>query len=153
MYKELKSDYILLLRLHPAVKIELDNKYPDFVIDVSSYQNLNDLLVVTDLLITDYSSIPFEFALLNKPMIFFAYDLDEYAHSRGFWEDYQELVPGPIVTDTDSLINCIEESHFDLNRVKSFADQWNQYSKGYSSERLIQAIYYEDKQYQVVDQI
>ena len=152
MYQAFKNDYILMLRLHPAIKMELNHEYPDFVIDVSTYHQLNDLLVVTDLLITDYSSIPFEFALLNKPMIFFAYDLDEYASSRGFWESYRELVPGPIVHDTDALIECIKEDNFDMSRIRSFADQWNQYSRGYSSERLIQAIYHEDKQYQVVDQ-
>lgn len=153
MHQELKDDYILLLRLHPAIKAALNNKYPDFVIDVSDYHQLNDLLVITDLLITDYSSIPFEFALLHKPMLFFAYDLDAYADSRGFWEDYQALVPGPVVSDTEALIQCIQEDRFDLNQVKLFADQWNQYSRGYSSERLIEAIYHEDKQYQVVDQV
>ncbi len=152
MYRDLKNDYILLLRLHPAIKFELNNKYPNFVIDVSDYPQLNDLLVVTDLLITDYSSIPFEFALLNKPMIFFAYDLEEYADSRGFWENYQQLVPGPVVNNTDVLVQCIRENYFELHQVKLFADQWNQYSRGYSSERLIETIYHEDKQYQVVDQ-
>lgn len=152
MYQAFKKDYILMLRLHPAIEMELSHEYPDFVIDVSAYHQLNDLLVVTDLLITDYSSIPFEFALLDKPMIFFAYDLDEYANSRGFWENYRELVPGPIVHDTDALIECIKKNDFDMNRVRNFADQWNQYSRGYSSERLIQTIYREGRQYQVVDQ-
>jgi len=153
MYEELKDDYILLLRLHPAMKVELNNEYPDFIIDVSKYQNLNHLLIITDLLITDYSSIPFEFSLLNKPMIFFAYDLNEYANSRGFWEDYQDFIPGPIVDDTDSLIRCIKEGLFDLSQIKSFADQWNQYSRGYSSKQLIKSIYAQDGAYKVVDQV
>ena len=59
--------------------------------------DIHHVLVGTDILITDYSSIPFEFSLLGKPMIFFAYDLDEYKETRGFVEDYEKLVPGPVV--------------------------------------------------------
>lgn len=153
MHEQLKDDYVLLLRLHPAMKVSLNNDYPDFVIDVSSDHYLNHLLVITDVLITDYSSIPFEFSLLNRPMVFFAYDLEGYTKSRGFWEDYEGLVPGPIVRDTASLVRCIEADDFDLAKVRSFAQQWNQYSRGNSSEQLIQAIYHEHKQYQVVDQL
>src|SRR5699024_3027947 len=68
MYKQLKSDYILFLKLHPAVNGTFENKYPGFVYNVSSYPNINELLVITDLLVTDYSSIPFEYAFLNRPM-------------------------------------------------------------------------------------
>src|SRR5699024_2135915 len=98
LYRELRDEYVLLLRLHPAVRGTFVNQYPDFVLDVSGYPDIHSLLIVTDLLITDYSSIPFEFSILGKPMIFFAYDLEYYAATRGFWEDYESLVPGPIVT-------------------------------------------------------
>lgn len=152
MYKKLKDNYILFLRLHPAIKMELSHEYPDFVVDVSNYDHLNHLLVVSDILITDYSSIPFEFALLNKPMIFFAYDLDKYANSRGFWEDYEEFVPGPIVKNTRDLIDEIHKGNFDMDKIKHFADQWNQYSTGHSSELLIKTLYTSDEAYRVVDQ-
>src|SRR5699024_10134934 len=84
MYKSLKYDYVLILKLHPAVNGTFENKYPGFVYNLSSYPNINHLLVISDLLVTDYSSIPVEFSLLNKPMIFYAYDLDDYAASTGF---------------------------------------------------------------------
>jgi len=99
------------------------------------------VLVGTDILITDYSSIPFEFSLLEKPMIFFAYDLDEYKETRGFGEDYEKLVPGPVVKDTDSVIEVIKQDQFDLGHVKAFAQEWNEYSNGDSSKRLIEALY------------
>src|SRR5699024_12558819 len=82
MYQAFKHDYVLLLRLHPAINGEFQNKYPGFVINVSGNYNINHLLVITDILITDYSSIPFEFSLLNKPMVFFAYDLEDRKSTR-----------------------------------------------------------------------
>src|SRR5699024_10992223 len=68
MYSRLREDHVLFLRLHPAVTVEVKNTYPDFVYNVSNEYNINHLLLITDILITDYSSIPFEFALLQKPM-------------------------------------------------------------------------------------
>ncbi|SFE11056.1 CDP-glycerol glycerophosphotransferase, TagB/SpsB family [Lentibacillus persicus] len=146
MYQKLKDKYVLFLRLHPAVNADFQNKYPGFVINVSSYPYLNHLLTVTDLLITDYSSIPFEFALLNKPMVFFAYDLDRYTMDKGFWTSYEDLVPGPVAETTRDLVSIIETESFDMSRVRRFAHEWNKYSQGKSSERLIKAIYTEDEQ-------
>lgn len=146
MYEALHKDYVLLLRLHPAVKASLPNSYPDFIVDVSSYPDVNHLLVVTDILVSDYSSIPFEFALMKKPMIFFAYDLEEYAEARGFWEKYEDLVPGPIVTNTDELIEIITNEEFDMERVTTFANEWNMYSNGQSSKQLIHALYPESEE-------
>ena len=141
MYKELKDDYVLFLRLHPAVSVELSNDYPDFVFNVSKDYNINHLMIITDILISDYSSIPFEFSILNKPMIFFAYDIDEYAETRGFWDNYDKLVPGPIVENTDDLIEILKTDDFDMKLINDFYNEWNQYSDGNSSERLIKAIY------------
>lgn len=151
MYKYLSKDYVLFLRLHPAINAQFKNDFPGFVYNVSSYPDINHLLVVTDILISDYSSIPFEFSLLNKPMLFFAYDLDEYTKTRGFWENYEELVPGPVVKHTSDLIDIIKNNQFNLQEVSSFANQWNQYSRGYSSERLIQALYKDEEQLQAAE--
>lgn len=154
MYHAFKDDFVLFLRLHPAIDGEFQNKHPGFVINVSSYHNINHLLIVSDILISDYSSIPFEFSLLEKPMVFLAYDLELYKETRGFWEDYEDFVPGPIVKTTDDLIHVIKSNSFHMNRIRSFAKQWNQYSKGLSSENLIKVIYAKEEQYkEVVDHI
>lgn len=141
MYNELKDDYVLFLRLHPAVSATLDNNYPDFVFNVSTNYNINHLLVISDILISDYSSIPFEFSILNRPMIFFAYDIDEYAEKRGFWDNYDKLVPGPIVENTDDLIDVLKLDDFDMKQINDFSNEWNRYSDGRSSEHLIKVIY------------
>ena len=80
LYRELQNEnYAVLLKLHPAVTAEHDvmDQFPGFVYPVTGDFHVNELLVSTDLLITDYSSIPFEFSILQKPMIFFAFDLQE----------------------------------------------------------------------------
>ncbi|MFD2637641.1 CDP-glycerol glycerophosphotransferase family protein [Piscibacillus salipiscarius] len=143
LYQELKDDYILLLRLHPAILKKYNNNYPDFIIDVSDYPEINHLLFVSDYLITDYSSIPFEYSLLNKPMIFYPYDLEEYRKTRGFWEDYETSMPGPIATTTSELIDIILKHQFDMGVIKQFSNEWNQFNHGNSSTKLIKRIYNE----------
>ncbi|ASN04117.1 CDP-glycerol glycerophosphotransferase family protein [Virgibacillus necropolis] len=145
------DQYVLFLKLHPAIKREFYNAHSNFVYDVSDMADLNELLVITDILITDYSSIPFEFSLLERPMIFFAYDKEEYANTVGFWEDYETLVPGSVVGTTEEIIEIIDKENFDPTQVREFAKQWNQYSRGNSSKNLVKALYTEEKEYQQVD--
>lgn len=139
MYKHLSKDYYLILKLHPSIKntFDIEKKYRNFVKDLSDYKQLNHLLLITDILISDYSSVPFEFSLLNKPMIFFSYDLNEYMKNRGLWYNYEDLVPGPIVKNTDELIYCIKSQSFEVRKVKAFSDNWNKYNDGQSSARFV----------------
>ncbi|MGG0130769.1 CDP-glycerol glycerophosphotransferase family protein [Bacillus tropicus] len=143
IYKELHQEYIFLIKLHPAVrnKINYLKQYSDFIFDYSLYPNVNELLLITDILITDYSSIPFEFCLLNKPMIFYPYDLEQYKKQRGFIEDYHATVPGPVVYSTKELIEVIQKNDFNMNDIKTFSQKWNQYSKGNSSGSFVEKIF------------
>lgn len=136
LYRALSDDYVLFIKLHPAVSNNISFSYGDFVFDVSDYKDTNALLLITDLLITDYSSIPFEYALLEKPMIFFAYDIEEYKVTSGLIEDYEDQMPGPVVASTEAIILAISENRFDMNRIKAFAEDWNIYSGGNSSMNL-----------------
>lgn len=145
MRQELSDDYVLFLRLHPAVssKLALDD-YEGFVYNVSSYHDINHLLLITDILISDYSSIPFEFALLERPMIFHAYDLEPYSFSRGFWEDYKGNMPGPVTKTTEEIIDAIKADQFSFEKIRHFSRQWNEHSYGFSSRNIIDAIYETD---------
>ncbi|GEM02385.1 CDP-glycerol glycerophosphotransferase, TagB/SpsB family [Halolactibacillus halophilus] len=138
----LGKDYIVLLRLHPVVRSKSTHTTNDFVIDVSDYPNLNELLIVSDYLISDYSSIPFEYALLNRPMIFFSYDLERYTKERGFFEDYHEQMPGPVVQSTEEIIDVIKSNTFELNKIADFSNVWNAYSDGHSTAKLITNVYH-----------
>ncbi|USK59540.1 CDP-glycerol glycerophosphotransferase family protein [Peribacillus asahii] len=140
LYKELhEKDYVVLLKLHPAVTMEqnIEEQFLGFVYQVNRGFHINELLVVTDLLITDYSSIPFEFSFFQRPMLFFAYDLEQYAERRGFWEDYTESMPGPIVYNTEEILEKIHSHDFMLEKVAPFNEKWNTYSNGQSSKQLI----------------
>src|SRR5690606_28064040 len=78
MKEKLGEDYVLLLRMHVIVKnkIEIDETLQSFVYDVSNYPDIQELLLITDILITDYSSVMFDFANTEKPMLFYTYDLE-----------------------------------------------------------------------------
>ncbi|MFT8317896.1 MAG: CDP-glycerol glycerophosphotransferase family protein [Sporolactobacillus sp.] len=134
MERALGNDYLLLLKLHPSVqsKPEVDHR---FVHDCSDWK-INELLLGIDILITDYSSIPFEYALLGRPMIFFAYDLEDYKRERGLDDHYLEMIPGPLVHNTDELIDTIQKAAIDEEKVTGFSEIWNQYSKGTSSKNV-----------------
>lgn len=148
MERELGDDYVLLLRLHPAIKNTSNyaNQHPDFVYDFSSAKyDIYELLLVADYLITDYSSIPYEFSLLGKPMVFFAYDLEIYEKERGLWARYETMVPGPVVKSSEEIITVIKESSFDLKVVKDYSRKWNKYSNGQSSENLVNYMFFSNK--------
>ncbi|SFD26258.1 CDP-glycerol glycerophosphotransferase, TagB/SpsB family [Bacillus sp. 491mf] len=143
MYREFGHEYVLIIKLHPAIrnKCDYEGKYEGFLYDYSSYSNINDLFLVTDVLITDYSSIPFEFCLLNKPMIFFAYDLKKYAKKRGIIGNYASSVPGPIVYNMNDLIQVLKQARFNIEDVTKFSLKWNQYSEGDASERFVNMVF------------
>ncbi|MCR5025930.1 MAG: CDP-glycerol glycerophosphotransferase family protein [Methanobrevibacter sp.] len=137
--EELSGDYVLALRLHPKIKkfysedISVDGEY----IDCSDYENEQELLLLADILITDYSSIMIEFSLLNKPIIFFAYDLDNYLENeRGFYLDYKNDLPGPIVFDSNQLIKVIGEG-VDTSRLSSFSKTQFDEINGEASKRIV----------------
>ena len=142
LYKRLKDRFIFIIKLHPAVNVSIDfeKKYPDFIYDFSPYKNVNELLVIIDYLITDYSSIPFEFAILNKPMIFYPYDLEEYKKEQGVIDNYEEMIPGPIAQNTTEIINLLVTDLIDKNKINEFHEVWNEFSKGASSKQLVQYI-------------
>ena len=120
----ISDDWVLLLKLHPFVasrfhlKEEEERKYRGRLYDYSFYPDLNTLMGVSDILVTDYSSIIFEYCLQNKPIIFYAYDLEEFSnHGRGFYEPYEEYVPGPIVHSTQDLIEVLNHDIYPMDNL------------------------------------
>ncbi|WP_141499158.1 CDP-glycerol glycerophosphotransferase family protein [Bacillus wiedmannii] len=143
MYRQLKDEYVLIVKLHPAIRnrCNYEKRYEGFLYDYSLYPNVNDLFLVTDILVTDYSSIPFEFCLLNKPIIFFAYDLKKYMKKRGVIGDYVSDAPGPVVYTTEEVVQVIKSGSFKLDTMNEFTLKWNEYSKGTSSLKFVENIF------------
>src|SRR5690606_27943611 len=109
MKEELGSDYVVLLRTHYLVAENLDlTGYEDFCLDFSMHEDIRELYLISDILITDYSSVFFDYANLKRPMIFFVYDIEDYRDNlRGFYFDFEEKAPGPLVKNTKDLIKEI----------------------------------------------
>ena len=135
----LAGQWVLLLRPHPFVhdRIHLTPDVADFAIDVSDWPDMNELMLVADLLVTDYSSAIFEFALLERPMAFFAPDHDAYERERGFYFDFRSGVPGPVFEETDELAAYVKAGDFDLERVRAFARTWFDIADGHAAERFV----------------
>lgn len=138
--RQLGDEYVLALRLHPKIK----NFYKDDIsskgkyIDVSDYESEQELMLISDIMITDYSSIMIEYSILNKPTVFFTYDLEEYlANERGFYYDFKTTVPGPIVQTSDELIEVIKNDRFDKSKISEFVSTQFDEIDGHSSERIV----------------
>lgn len=144
MRERLGEDYLLLVKLHPIIrtKIKIPDELNQFVFDVSKY-DMNELLVFSDVLITDYSSVIFDYALLEKPIIFFAYDLDEFKEkSREFYFEYEDFIPDNYVKTTEDVIEKIlhyknNDNFIELRKIKEFGEQNCEYKDGKSSERFV----------------
>ena len=147
-YSKLSEDYILIIKQHPLVKVkpEIDNLYQNFVIDLSDKMDIEELLVVADLCITDYSSLIFDYSLLEKPMLFFAYDLDEYFDWRGFYYKYNELTPGPVCRTTNEIIESIQTFRWSFyhQRVIDFKEKFMSACNGHSTDQIIDYIFNQD---------
>lgn len=108
--QELAEDHVLLFRKHPKVLDSIPGAGQGFIWDVSKYPDIADLYLITDVLITDYSSVFFDFAHSGKPMLFFTYDLEHYRDTlRGFYFDLTSRAPGPLVKTSDELIKAIRD--------------------------------------------
>lgn len=122
LYEDLGEKYAIIVKHHPFVnnRSHIRKKYKDYIIDLSANSELNDLLFVTDVLITDYSSVVFEASLLDIPMLMYAYDLERYISSRGFYYEYEDMAPGKIVRTYSDLVTAIEQQDFENDKLREF---------------------------------
>lgn len=142
IYEQLGGQYAILIKLHPFCKerFEIPEQYSDYIIDLSEEDELNDLLFVTDLLVTDYSSVVFEASLLNIPMLFYAYDLYDYISSRDFYYDFEGFVPGKIVFSERELLDAVYQNDFESSKVHDFKTKFFDHLDGKSSQRVADLI-------------
>lgn len=139
LYKFCGDEYVVLFKMHPWVSepVPIPKGYEDRFADVNKYPNINDLFYVTDLLITDYSSNIFEFSLMRKPMLFFAFDEIQYSFSRGFHRDYEESAPGKVCHTFDEVMTALETQDFDYEKVEEYVDVHFDYIDSGASDRVI----------------
>lgn len=139
LHAELATDHVVLLRSHPFVRSRYATAgVPQgFVIDVSAHPDMNELMLVSDVLVTDYSSAIYEFALTGRPIAFFAPDHAAYEAERGFYLDYSTDLPGPVFTTSTELATFLRTAAFDLERVRRFAADNFDVADGNATARFI----------------
>ncbi|HDR4408566.1 CDP-glycerol glycerophosphotransferase family protein [Bacillus cereus] len=153
LQKRLDSDYIILLRMHYLVAEQFDlEPYKGFVYDFSKHVDINELYLLSDLLITDYSSVFFDFANLKRPIIFYTYDIDSYRDKlRGFYFDLETEAPGPVVMNTEEVLE--ETLKFEMLGLSAFAEKYNTFynnycylEDGFASKRVVEKIFFGEAQ-------
>ncbi len=138
----LGDEYVLILKLHPftAKKYKMSDSdktnYGDFIFEASDVLEIETLLCAADYLIADYSSLIFEYALLDKPMIFYAYDLEKYDRDRSFYFDYKSFVPGRIVTTNEEIIASVLSGNCQQEKIKDFKNKFMSACDGNCVERI-----------------
>lgn len=144
LYEHFASEgFVFLFKIHPFVKNSpsIPYEYSDFFYDVSDYREVNDLLLLSDVMITDYSSVVFEYSLLKRKTIFFSPDLSDYMGSRNFYVDYLDFIPGTYVSDIDGLISEIETyDQVNEEKLDNFLNYYFDDLDGKASSRFVDAM-------------
>ncbi|WP_158008339.1 CDP-glycerol glycerophosphotransferase family protein [Vibrio cyclitrophicus] len=150
-FKELASklskDTVFLIRGHHLVnEILVSEEYKDFIYDVSKFDDVQDLALISDILITDYSSVFFDFSVTRKPILFYVYDYKEYKEKlRGFYVDMDKEMPGPLIYKQEDLINAIENIE-EINeeyklRYESFTRKYNYLDNGNCAQQVVEEVF------------
>lgn len=135
--KQLGEEYVLAVRFHPKFSNHVSGSN---FINVSDFENEQELLLIADLMISDYSSIAIEFAALNKPVLLFAYDFDNYVNDdRGFYFDLRDNDLGVIINSSDELIETIKNNDFQMNNSEFLKSQFD-YIDGNASKRIVDLV-------------
>lgn len=145
--EKLGSEYVILLRTHYFIADSLDvTGVEDFAYNLSKYDDISELYLISDVLITDYSSVFFDYANLKRPMLFFTYDLEKYRDIlRGFYIDIEEELPGPLLFTTEDVISAIKN----LNQLQleykekydAFYEKFCSWEDGQASRKVANAVF------------
>ena len=147
MKQELGDEYVVLLRTHHYIADNLDvTGLEDFAFNLSKYDDIAEVYLISDICITDYSSVFFDFANLKRPMLFYTYDLDKYRDVlRGFYIDMETELPGPLVYTTQEVVERIKNidalnKEFS-NRYEQFYQRFCSWEDGNASKRVVDIVF------------
>ena len=142
---ELQEDTVLIVKYHYLIMDQIDlSPYKSFIYSYDASYDISSLYLVSDMLITDYSSVMFDFNILQRPMFFYCYDLVEYKDTlRGFYFDFLDEAPGPVVLTTDELIQAIKDYNPEQykSKQKAFTLKYNHIDDGQASKRIVELIH------------
>lgn len=140
--KMLKDDYVVIFKPHYLIVNDFDiDQFQGFVYFVPPEEDIRNLYIISDALITDYSSVFFDFAILKRPMYFYMYDLDMYRDQlRGFYLDIYKDLPGKIIEDEDELLKEIQRP-YDYQQLERFNQRFNDHEDGHASQRVVDLVF------------
>ena len=142
--EELGDEYVFLVKYHYLVSDKIDwSEYKGFVYSFNEKVDISRLYLIADMMITDYSSVMFDYSILKRPMFFFAYDLENYENNlRGFYFDFLKEALGPISKTTDQLIWDIKNYNAEQwnDKYKEFSDKYNSVDDGMASKKIVEKI-------------
>lgn len=154
IYKEFNKEYVFIFKWHPALYNNLQNgtrkgydlsKYKDFYYDLSDERDINELLLVTDILVTDYSSVIFDWAFLKKPIVYFAYDQEDYENGRGLYFPFEEYIYGSVAKDCKELIKAIAKADLCKDKREKFVKKFIGACDGNSTKKTYEWIFKGEK--------
>ncbi|RSK35676.1 CDP-glycerol--glycerophosphate glycerophosphotransferase [Bhargavaea beijingensis] len=144
------EEYVLLTRLHVVVsnKLRIPKELSDTVINASNYPDIQELMLISDILITDYSSVWFDFLNTNQPILFYTYDFEEYRDSiRGFYLDFENEAPGPLCMTEGQLMECISDIEKITQQYRqAYQEAQNKFcylDDGHAAERTVKEFFLE----------
>lgn len=142
LYDACGEETVVLFRQHHFIPdpAPIPPELSDRLIDVASFPDTNDLLLISDVLVTDYSSVIYEYSLLERPMIFFAYDLETYSATRGMHRAYEDAAPGSIATTFEELVTLMREPELSVEKTKEFVRENFDHVDTNNSDRVIDAL-------------
>ena len=136
------SNSAIVFKMHPFVKgFRVPEGYDDVFADESGEREVNDLLFSANILITDYSSVIYEFSLLDRPVIFYAFDLEEYCEKRDFYEPFGNYTAGKLVRSCDELIGALQSNDFEQFKLRAFREHSMSACDGNSSKRVAELVF------------
>ena len=140
--KTLGEEFVILIRAHAYTNKVMNIKFDDRVVDVSQYPSINELFKISDILISDYSASIIDYSILERPIICFAYDYEEYKAERGLYWDLEKEMPNGVMRNESEVLQHIMTMDYveDSKKTKSLKSKYNQYG-GNASQECVKALF------------
>lgn len=138
---QLSKDYVFIVKYHYLIASKINyTRFEGFIYDINA--DIQDLYLISDFLMTDYSSVMFDYSVLNRPMIFYTYDLDQYCNNRGFYFDFLEEAPGPFIYNTEELVDYLKNPRIEdyQEKLAAWHKKYNSWDDGQASGKVVDMI-------------
>lgn len=143
----LGEEYIVVFKPHYLIinTYEKDSSLQGFLYSIPAEADIRELYVISDMLITDYSSVFFDYAILKRPIYFYMYDIEEYANDlRGFYLDIHKDLPGDIYTNEDELLEAVKQNMYDPTAYQAFYERFCSCEDGKAAKRVIDIVFHKE---------